>query len=87
MTSVMPKKPTTDLIDNDYVLVEGAAWFDVDGFTIRIHSTDEGVVVDVFDAKLCESGDFDVALMATTYVFNSELSDADEKAETQEHTP
>ena len=76
---------TTDLTDQDYVLAEGAAWFDVGGFTIRIHSTDEGVIADIFDANLCKTGDFDAALMASTYVFNSELSDADEKAETQEH--
>jgi hypothetical protein len=37
-----------DLKDADYVLTEGAAWFTVKNFSIRIFSTDEGVVVDIY---------------------------------------
>ena len=36
-----------NLIDGDYVLTDGAAWFRVKNFSIRIQSTDEGVVVDL----------------------------------------
>ena len=35
----------TQLVDGDYVLAEGAAWFTVKGFSIRIHSTDEDKVM------------------------------------------
>ncbi len=37
-----------ELKDDDYILSDGAGWFDVDGFAIRIEQTDEGVVVDVY---------------------------------------
>jgi hypothetical protein len=36
------------LPDGDYVLADGAAWFKVKNFSIRIQSTDEGVVVDLY---------------------------------------
>ncbi len=65
----------TQLPDSDYVLTEGAAWIDVKGFSIRIHSTDEGLVVDVFDAKVAATGDFDEALMTSTYAFDHELKE------------
>ena len=37
-----------NLIYGDYVLTDGAAWFKVKNFSIYIHSTDEGVVVDLY---------------------------------------
>jgi hypothetical protein len=37
-----------NLPDGDYVLTEGAAWFKVKNFSIRISATDEGVVVDLY---------------------------------------
>ncbi len=55
------------LKDADFELIEGAAWFTVKNFSIRIHSTDEGVIVDVY-AKGREMDDF----IATTYAFDSE---------------
>lgn len=55
------------LNDANYQLAEGAAWFAVKNFSIRIHSTDEGVIVDVW-AKGRESED----LIAATYAFDSE---------------
>jgi hypothetical protein len=58
----------TKLVDGDYVLTEGAAWFTVKGFSIRIHSTDEGVVVDVYKA-MEEMTD----PVASTYAFDSEV--------------
>lgn len=60
------------LPDADYVLTDGGAWFDVGPFTIRIHETDEGVVVDVYDAKVALTGDFDAALMSSTYAFTAD---------------
>jgi hypothetical protein len=63
---------TTNLVDNDYKLTDGAAWFDVKDFAIRIHSTDEGVVVDVFDAALLKADIF-CGPVASTYAFDSDL--------------
>ena len=37
-----------NLLDGEYVLTDGAAWFRVKNFSIRIQSTDEGVVVDLY---------------------------------------
>ena len=56
------------LIDSDYVLAEGAAWFSVKDFSIRIHSTDEGVVVDIY--KACEEMNEPIA---STYAFDAEI--------------
>lgn len=37
-----------ELEDGDYVLTEGRGWFTVKGFSVRIHATDEGVAVDIY---------------------------------------
>jgi hypothetical protein len=59
-----------ELEDGHYLLTDGAAWFTVKGFSVRIHSTDEGVVVDMFaDGK--ELG----PPVAATYAFDHELTD------------
>ena len=59
-----------NLIDSDYVLAEGAAWFSIKDFSIRIHSTDEGVVVDIYkaDDEMNEP-------IASTYAFDSETQE------------
>lgn len=67
----------TKLTDGDYILSEGAAWFSVKGFSIRIHSTDEGVVVDMYDSAVDQDGDFDGHLLATTYVYDDERDEPD----------
>ena len=59
------------LTDNNYFLVEGAGWFDVKGFAIRIHATDEGVVVDVY-AKTDVDADAHAEPIASTYAFDTE---------------
>ena len=59
-----------ELKDGDYELVDGAAWFTVKGAAIRIASTDEGVVVDIYrNHKEMEDA------VASAYVFDSELAD------------
>jgi len=64
----------TVLSDGDYVLGEGSAWFTVGKFSVHIHKTDEGVIVDLFDeAKAKREGDYSAALVAATYAFNHEL--------------
>jgi hypothetical protein len=61
--------------DEDHVLTEGAGWFDVKGFAIRIHRTDEGVVVDIFDSRLLATGEIDDSLMASTYAFDDDIAE------------
>jgi len=39
-----------NLIDQDYVLIEGAAWVEVQGFAVRIRATPAGLFVDVYKA-------------------------------------
>ena len=58
-----------NLKDDDYTLEEGAAWFTVKGFAIRILSTDEGVVVDIWK----DGGEMDSPI-ASTYAFDQEIS-------------
>jgi hypothetical protein len=36
------------LIDGDYTLTEGRAWFTVSGFAVRINTTAEGLIVDIY---------------------------------------
>ena len=56
-----------ELLDDDYILTDGAAWFTVKGFSVRIHSTDEGVVADVY-----AEGREDEDAIASTYAFDNE---------------
>ena len=62
--------PATDtsLKDGDYTLVDGNAWFTIKNFSVRVHATNEGVVVDVWD-----KGKEDEDIIASTYAFDSEL--------------
>jgi len=63
-----------ELKDNDfYLLVEGAGWFDVKGFAIRVYQTDEGVVVDVFDREKVNNNPH-AEPIASTYAFDNETS-------------
>jgi hypothetical protein len=64
----------TELEDKEYVLVDGACWLELKGFSIRVNSTDEGVVVDVY-----EKGKEDQDCIASTYAFDSELESQDEE--------
>lgn len=67
-----------ELLDDDYELTEGAAWFNVRGFTVHIHMADEGLIVDTYDRKLLEdSSDPDEALLTSAYAFINELSTED----------
>ena len=56
-----------NLKDDDYTLTEGAAWFTVKGFAIRILSTDEGVVVDIYN-----EGEVMELPIASTYALDNE---------------
>jgi hypothetical protein len=56
--------------DGDYELTDGKAWLSAKGFAIRIHTTDEGIVVDIY-----KKGNEDAAAIASTYAFDNELDD------------
>lgn len=58
-----------NITDGDYVLADGAAWFTVKNLSIRIHTTDEGVVVDIYPLN----AEADEAI-ASTYAFFNEAS-------------
>lgn len=68
------KETEQKLTDGDYVLVDGAAWVEVNGFAIRVHATDEGVVVDIYKS----GAEMDEPL-ASTYAFTSELEEGESK--------
>jgi len=58
--------------DEDYTLVDKNMWITVKGFSVRIHVTDEGVVVDIF-----EKGREDEGAITSTYAFDAECSGED----------
>jgi len=68
-----PEPPNQTLSHGDYVLADGSGWFDVKGFTVYIHTTDNGVVVEIFDAKELRDGDID-AVVSSCYAFDSDLA-------------
>jgi len=65
-----------NLVEGDYVLTDGAAWFKVKNFSIRIQSTDEGVVVDLYPylGKMEEP-------VASTWAFDSDVEPEDDSGE------
>jgi hypothetical protein len=65
-----------NLIYGDYVLTDGAAWFRVKNFSIYIHSTDEGVVVDLYPYL----GEMEEPV-ASTRAFDSDVEPEDNSGE------
>jgi len=61
------------LEDGDYELVDGAAWFAVRGFAVRIFSTDNGI-----DVRIYKNGAEDEGAIAATFAADSELENEDE---------
>jgi hypothetical protein len=61
----------TPLQDGDYLLSEGAAWFTLKGFSIRLVGTDDGVVVNIY----ANGREMDDAL-AIAQAFDSEVEEA-----------
>jgi len=57
------------LEENDYVLVNGAGWFTVGKFSIRIYKTDEGVVADIYPLGQEHEA------IAGTYAFDDEIEE------------
>ena len=61
---------SNELHDEDYTLVDKNMWVTVKGFTIRIHTTDEGVIVDIY-----ANGREDEDAIAATYAFDNECEE------------
>jgi hypothetical protein len=65
-----------ELEDGDYALTSGCGWFTVKGFAIRIHSTDEGVAVDIYENSKEMDGPISSAYGLDCEVGVEERSDA-----------
>ena len=63
----------TKIDDGDYELTDGCAWLSAKGFAIRIHTTDEGVVVDIYK-EVGPDKPYDEPI-ASAYAFDSELDE------------
>ncbi len=63
------------LADGDYEADDSCAvWIDVRGFTVNLHTTDEGIIVDVFNAEQLRAEPF-AEPVASTYAFDHEHGD------------
>jgi hypothetical protein len=66
----------THLIDGDHKMDDdGSVWIDVRGFTVHILTTDEGIVVDVFNRSELADRCY-VSPIASTYAYDDELTDS-----------
>tara|TARA_R110000822_G_scaffold4301_2_gene18429 strand:- start:303 stop:485 length:183 start_codon:yes stop_codon:yes gene_type:complete len=48
-----------NLTDQDYVLIEGAAWVEVQGFAVRVRATPKGLSIEVYKSGQEASGELD----------------------------
>ena len=55
--------------DGDYILADGAAWLETGGFAIRISTTPDGIMAEIY-----ESGKEYNSAISGAYAFNSELT-------------
>ena len=58
-----------DLHNECYTLKDDNMWVSVNKFDIRIYTTDEGVVVDIYRGSECGA---DGEALASTHAFNNE---------------
>jgi hypothetical protein len=64
----------THLTDDDYTMDKnGSVWIDVRGFTVHLRATDEGVIVDIFDADDFEKNHGCVSAIASTWAHDHDL--------------
>ena len=59
-----------ELRDEEYVLIEGGAWFTIGNISVRLTNTDEGVVCDMYPLNN-ETSDS----VASCYAFYSEMGE------------
>jgi hypothetical protein len=63
----------THLTDDDYTMDKnGSVWIDVRGFTVHILTTDEGIVVDVFNRSELADCCY-VSAIASTWAHDHDL--------------
>jgi hypothetical protein len=66
----------THLIDGDHKMDDdGSVWIEVRGFAVHILTTDEGIVVDVFNRSELADRCY-VSPIASTYAYDHELTDS-----------
>ena len=59
-------KQTTNLIDGDYRLVDGSAWLSAGGFSMRVTTTSDGIIVDLY-----KQGEELAGVLTSAMAFNS----------------
>jgi hypothetical protein len=65
-----------NLTDGDYTMDKnGSVWIDVRGFSVYLHTTDEGIIVDIFNAEQLREAFPLAAPIASTYAFDHELAE------------
>ncbi len=62
---------TTKLVDDDYALVDGTAWFRVGSFNVNVHATSDGVFAEIY-ALGDENSD---AAVASAYASDADADD------------
>jgi hypothetical protein len=68
------KTMTMELHDEDYTLVDEGMWLTVKGFSIRVHTKNEGVIVDIY-----VNGREDEDPIAGAYAFDTEVLEETKK--------
>ena len=53
------------LLDGDYILAEGAAWLEVQGFAVRVRATPKGLSVEVYQSGQEAGGELDSLFVPT----------------------
>jgi len=67
----------THLEDGDYKTDNNCAvWIDVRGFSVYLHTTNEGITVDIFSAEQLREAFPLAAPIASTYAFDHELANS-----------
>lgn len=57
-----------NLPDGDYILTEGAAWVEVQGFAVRIRATAEGLSVEVYPSGQEAGGELGSLFVEPTWL-------------------
>ena len=76
-----PAQGPHSLADHDYVLQEGAAWFTMNTLSVRLHTTDEGIVCDIH-----ATGNENEGTIASCYAFFSEVEEPQDASGQHQNT-
>jgi len=73
----MNTKAVQELFDDLYQFNEAGAAVDVDGFRLHINATDEGLIVDIYDAAIAKDGNPDMAHLDSVMAEHCDREDPD----------